>query len=1043
MNESKDNSDRRLKIVNASAGSGKTYRLVKEFILLLISDKQIKPFSSILAMTFTNKAALEMKERIISALDKISNPAFFKNSEKDLAEELREEIECTEEEVQNRCGFVLRNILHQYEDFNVMTIDKFNLRLIRSFGRDLDLSHDFDVIMEEEDVIEKIVDDLLNQLGQEHSTKLTNLLFKYSESNLEEGNSWNFRRNLIQFGKILTNEKNKEKVKELILTDFSIEQRDVLFAQLKQLDNAFLAEAQKIFDLYDNGTVVESELPGKGNTKKRINTLVKEKIFFTKANSGKPFFTEPYLNNLEKDGFPEVLKQACYNLHSFWKDNVQEYASIQLFLKNFFNMALLQHMGKSLEVIKKEEQMILISEFSSLISALIQEENTPFIYERLGTRYRHYLLDEFQDTSHMQWLNLIPLIHESLGNGNENLIVGDAKQSIYRFKNGLAEQFIALPEIHNPEEIETVAEKSDYFKNAGKVYELASNYRSSSTIVDFNSAFFTTMKTKMSELTSTYYKSIRQGSKSEKNGLVHILSEEKKPDPEETITQLINWIEECKNDGFQHGDICILGRNNKECNGWAVALTSSTNKYKVVSSDSLLIHSDIYVRLTIAYLQWRLKSGESEKKQFSEVYFRAKNMKYDAYSEFIIKKTNEEGKEFRIFAEQAFLSSHFGSYADFFFKYESLYDLVQGFYRIMQLNELENPYLHHLADIAYEFELKRGPNLRLFLDDYERRKNKIAVQTPESVDAIKIMTIHKSKGLEFPVVILPNFNYSTDVKAKFLVNVENLIIYKTPGKNELITVLSDLYKEEKSQVETDIINLCYVAMTRPKERLYIQNYFEEGKFGATFHSVLSAQEKVVQKGELLQLKLSSGSRTKPEQKNVKEMPFEPKDIKDKLWFPDLSLQDNAELYTEEFLSSEMQFGLQFHLLASKIESITEIDTEIQKCVNEGKVDSSNVKQLQKKLVDLFSLKDYTSLFHNKTGILNEQAFLIDENTTVRPDKIILKEQETIVIDYKTGIPNAKDEKQILGYANLLSEMKYPNVRCYLFYSALGELKRIR
>ncbi|MBL1281111.1 MAG: UvrD-helicase domain-containing protein [Fluviicola sp.] len=1029
----------RLKIVNASAGSGKTYRLVKEFITLLISDKHVKSFSSILAMTFTNKAALEMKERIIGGLDKISSPNHFENVEENLTKELAKDIGCTIEEVQKRCHYVLQNILHQYENFNVMTIDKFNLRLIRSFGRDLDLAHDFDVVMDQEEVIEKIVDDLINQIGQKESEELSNLLFKYAESNIEEDKGWDFRRNLIKFGNILTSERNRSKVELLLSMDLSVEKRNELYIGIKQMDSDFIAEANKIYQIYDSGTLDESKIPGQSNSKKRLDKVTADKKFFTAIKAGETVFTKTLNGNLEKETFPGDLKDAFLNLHNYWEENVQQYASTALFLNNFFNMAVLQFMAKSLVTIKKEEQLILISEFSKLISELIQGENTPFIYERLGTRYQHYLLDEFQDTSHMQWLNLVPLVEDSIANNNENLIVGDAKQSIYRFRNGVAEQFIALPEIYNPEGVGELAKKSKVFKDAGKVFELTSNYRSSATIVNFNNSFFETMKARMPESTASYYKSISQHPQSEKKGLVSIVSEELKTDDEQIINQLVNWIDACKKDGFNYGDICILGNKNKNCNAWAVGLTQ--RNYKVVSSDSLLIDSDTKVQLSIAYLKWRLKSGKSEKKRFAELFFRSQNASYKHYQRFISESTGKDDKVYRNFDDDAFLTENFESYERFFFKSESIYDLIQGFYRLMDYNELENSYLHHLADEIYEFELKKGPNLRKFLDHYQRNKSKIAVQIPESSDAIKIMTIHKAKGLEFPVVLMPTLNYKLDIKSSFLVQVEDFLVYKKPSKNDLIIPLLELYNEEMDQVTTDFINLCYVAMTRPIERLYIQNYYDKGTFGDLFHSVLKEQENVIPSENQLHLLLSDGKK-EILVSTVEAALFEPKNIKDTLWFPDLSLQDNAELYTEEYLSKEMQFGLQFHLLASRIEAKSEIEQEISKGINAGEIEKSQQEKLRQKLDDLLSLKEYKDLFVGKIQVLNEQAFLVDSTTTLRPDKIILKEKETIVIDYKTGIPNAKDEKQVKGYCDLLKEMKYSNVKGYLFYSGLGELRRV-
>ena len=1033
-------SEKNLKIVNASAGSGKTYHLVKEFILLLIDQDKGKSFSSIIAMTFTNKAALEMKERIISGLDKVGSPKYFKNKEIELTKQLANESKLSIEEVQKRCRFVLQNILHQYEDFNVMTIDKFNLRLIRSFGRDLDLSHDFDVVMDEVDVIEKIVDDLLNKLGQEQSKTLNELLFKYAEVNLEEGNSWNFRKKLIDFGRILTSERNRKKVNQLLEMDFSIEQFKILSLRKKQLDKEFIELTNSILNLFDSGAVNQSEVAGKSRTPGRVKTISKDGVFFTKVTAEKPLLTKAIYEGLDDASFPEVLSQAFLKLQNFWDSSVQEYAGTTLFLKNFFNMALLQYMANALETIKKEEQLILISEFSALISKLIQEEHTPFIYERLGTRYKHFLLDEFQDTSHMQWLNLIPLIHESLSTNNENLIVGDPKQSIYRFKNGLAEQFISLPKIYNPDNDSELNRKSNYFSETGELSQLDSNYRSSPTIVNFNNSFFEAMKLKMTDVSANYYNSIVQLPMSEKNGLIHILSEEKETNTSEIVSQLEEWIEQCKEDGFDYGDICILGNKNKECNDWAIGLTDKG--YKVVSADSLLIDSNIQVQLTIAFLKWRLKSGESEKKQFAELFFRWKNDNYDVFQTFIKKGESEIGKKYRYFDETLFLETYFKSYSAFFFKYESIYDLIQGFYRLLDFNELENSYLHHLADITYEYELKKGPNLRGFIEDYQRRKNKIAVQIPESDKAIKIMTIHKSKGLEFPVVILPSFNSKMDVKSSFLVTVDDFVVYKKPSKNDSLNTLVELYNEESSQVVTDFINLCYVAMTRPIERLYIQNYFEKNSFGALFHSVLEEQKGAQLMDDKLEFILTDGDRTLKGNEKESTILFEPEDVKDKLWFPDISLQDNEELYTDDYLSAEMQFGIQFHLLASRTEDLNDIDENISEAIASGEVDSSNSTELKLKLKELLSMTDYTKLFQNKTSVLNEQAFLVDVNTLARPDKVILKENETIIIDYKTGLPTQKDVKQINGYKQLLNQMSYPNVKCYLYYSALGELKNV-
>ncbi|MFT6503857.1 MAG: ATP-dependent exoDNAse (exonuclease V) beta subunit [Crocinitomicaceae bacterium] len=989
-------------------------------------------------MTFTNKAALEMKERIISALDQISREKNQNSGIKILAETLATEIGISPEEVNKRSKKVLESILHQYEDFNVMTIDKFNLRLIKSFARDLDLPSEFEVVLDETEIIEKIVDDLLNQLGNEEQSALSQILMKYAKSNIDDGDSWNFRRSLIDFGKVLRNEKNNASIERLMELNLSIDVHKELYAANAAIDKKFKGLCASISEKMS--LVDPSVLPGKKSTFNQISTILRNEKFPLATELVKKQLSQ----NLEKD-FPDNINRDLIELNAYWEKTLQDYGTVHLFLNNFFNMALLQYMAKALETTKREEQIIRISEFNTLISDLIQDENAPFIYERLGTRFKHFLLDEFQDTSHLQWLNLVPLIHESIGNNLKNLIVGDPKQSIYRFKNGIAEQFVELPQIHNPDKNPKIERKSQFFKQMGSVSELGDNWRSSPSIVNFNNSFFEDMKTRMPEDSRVFYNSISQIPKSSINGKIQISSEKMSKDDKVAVSDLlptiIDWIEECKQDGFKPADICILGGRNKECNAWAVGLNDAG--YRVVSADSLLIHSNLKVQLCIAFLKWRLRpSGENEKKRFAELFFRNNSKSYDDYKQYIKEKELESGRTYRYFDDRQFLTDHFESYSNFFFKYENIYDLIQGFYRIIHFKELQNPYLHHLADIIYDFGLKRGPNLKAFLDEYHRKKDKIAVQIPEAEDAIKIMTIHKSKGLEFPVVLIPTLNFSMKIKSSFLVGIDNFIVYKQPTQSEVLQPLIDLYNKEMNQIITDNVNLCYVAMTRPVERLYIQNDFESTKFGELFHETLLSSGLAKESDGKLTVTINDGDRSPIKQGKELASLFEPDEVTDRLWFPDIAFQDNPDLNTADFLSDEMQFGIQFHLLTSRIETLSEIEEKVDEGIHSGDVSVANSKQLIERLTKLYNLAEYQSLISNNVQVLNEQAILVDENTMARPDKIVIKADETIIIDFKTGIPGSKDEKQIKKYQGTLETMGYPNVSCYLYYSSLGELRQI-
>jgi len=575
----------------------------------------------------------------------------------------------------------------------------------------------------------------------------------------------------------------------------------------------------------------------------------------------------------------------------------------------------------------------------------------------------------------------------------------------------------------------------------GVVEALNNNYRSSPTIVELNNQFFETMKGLIPEEAAAFYSSIRQSPKSDLLGKVHIVSIEEKVSSASLLPMILDWVKECVEDGFKLGEICILGSTNKECNEWAIGLNE--NNYKVVSTDSLLINSSLKVQLTIAYLKRRLNpSGENEKKRFAELYFRIKSETYSEYKSYILENESPQGRIYRTFDDERFLNEHFHGSESFFFKHEDIYDLIENFFKLMDYDELADAYLHHLADIAFDYGLKRGPDLKGFLNDYESKKGKIAVQVPESDDALQLMTIHKSKGLEFPAVIIPSMNFSADVKSHFLVDIDEYVVYKKPSGSEKIDVLKELHRSELTQIVADNINKCYVSMTRPKERLYIGNYFEKKSFGKLFHEVLGSMEQIQFSDEKLELILGNRDRSPVsiDTKPIKN--YCPENVVEKLWFPDISLQDRDELMASDYLNDEMKFGREFHLLLSRIEKEKNIEIEIDKALQLGEIASSNSNELKKKIQQLFKQQEYVSLYKDVVEVLNEKDILVDERTTLRPDKIIIKKNAVIIVDFKTGKSYAKDEKQILAYKTVLEQMSYENVKAYLVYTNPIEIKLV-
>ena len=1033
-----------LLVLNASAGSGKTYALVRTYIKLLLSEQE-KPykFSEIIAMTFTNKAALEMKHRIIEKLDELAYPEKHVEFNLDYVDQLALELSVTQKEIHHRSKLILNAILHRYEDFHVMTIDKFNLRLIRSFSLDLDLPNDFEIIMNEDTIIEQVVDNLLNEMGKDG--EISKLIFNYAKSRVDEDEKWDVRRDLINFAKVLSKEVNFEIIEELQKSEFTLEGFKLLKNEIKELNASFEEKCKKVFQLFLDSQLVANDLPGAGNTYRPIMRLGEY------TSIPKELFTEAFIKNCEsptppKKNYPDELKSALLRLNDNYLQDLKNYTVLSKYSQNYFNMALLQHISAALENLKKDEHLIRISEFNKMIAALVAEDEAPYIYERLGTRYHHFMLDEFQDTSRLQWLNMIPLFHDSLGNWNENLVVGDPKQSIYRFKNGVADQFVALPELYNPEKDPRIAQKSHFFKEAGEMKVLGSNWRSSEIIVNFNNFIFEKMQLALPDSYKQFYDAVKQHPESKKNGLVEVESYPVKTKLKaiDCMEFILKSIEKAETDGFKRGEICILGRANKDCKVWANALTDL--KFKVVSVDSLSVENEPKVKLVMSYLKLRMNpNSQNENKQFAEQYTRVKNKSVEFYrSYFTIKKT-ESGSEYNLFERERFISENFQSKFEFFFKYESLYELIQLSYQLFNFQELDNPYLHHLSDMVHSYELKNGPDLKLFLQDFASNDSGKAVQLPESDDAVKIMSMHKSKGLEFPVVILPNLdtNFHSTL-SEYFIKSDEYTLYSKLSEKSPVDAIKEFTEIEHAQMEMDIVNLYYVAMTRPQERIYIHNPFKTKTFGEVFHNCLLQLKGIEVENDTLYYHSEKGKgRVKKENSLLEEDQFYiPKTSSDNLWFPDIALQDKEDLLLSELLSDEQRFGNQFHLCIAQINAKNEIVNLLNSLEQSGEIETAFKPRLKDALENLFTSNEYNQLFASAENILNEQTFIVSENEQLRPDKIILKQNDTVVIDYKTGLRKKKDLKQVQLYKKLLSEVGYPNVKGFIFYTNENALEQI-
>lgn len=1015
-----------LLVLNASAGSGKTYRLVQEYLyLLFLPTSESKKFKSLLAMTFTNKAALEMKERILKALNEIAS---FDGDSEETLEQILKLSELTERpfnEFPKRAQEILSEVLHSYEDFMVSTIDKFNLRLIRSFHRDLNLPQEFEVVMNEAEIMEKVVDALLVKIGTEGNEELTRLVENYTKKNLEEETQWNFRNQLISFCSILSKQRYFGLVHQLLNTPYSEQDLRNIKEQQRTLVHELLRQCQEVHRMFMEADVPVEQLPQKGNTQRAFEKLGNYDSW------PKDFVTAVVIKTLEEGKYDVVfstsLRNAFRTLLDFYSNNNETHFCLVYYQETFYNLALLQYVAREMANIRAEEQFVRISEFNALIGHLVQHQHAPFIYERLGNKIHHFMLDEFQDTSRLQWMNLVPLVEESLSKGNKNLIVGDAKQSIYRFNNGLAEQFVTLPGIYNPENDPEVERRSEYFKAAGELEIMTENYRSGKDIVAFNNDLFEAFRPTLPDSGYEFYNAIKQSPIKTFEGYVEVYSEAKKESITDVFSKILVQIERCLADGFKPGDICILNEKNRQGN--EIAQFLSRNNYKVVSSDSLLIDADQRIRLVIAYLKIRNKNSNlKEVMKFAEMYLRI--MHEDSAIKYLSLFAIDPASGKKKFDTEQFFNQYFQSQTHFHFNYNSLYELLQQFYEMLGWKETDDIYLHHFCDIAYHFQQGKKVDLNSFLEYYEKNKYKLAIHFPKTDDAIQIMTIHKSKGLQFPVVIIPSIDFKmSDTISYYLIDGQEQVFYRKLSTKSPIARIRDFSKKENDQYMMDKINLLYVALTRPIHRLYVHNVFEHG--GKGVHDTLIDLYPEAEIDGAVHLTLGVECPVELSEANITY--YHPMETDERLWHPDLAIR-------REFESDDVRLGNAFHEVLSLCASKEEVDEKLNRMRIESLISKEELDHLAPLCHQLLNDSTYNNWVASAISIHNEAWIMSKELEIIRPDKIIETPKDILIIDFKTGEKQDRHKAQLKKYEKAVRgcfEDEKP-ISCYLYYAQSNE-----
>jgi ATP-dependent exoDNAse (exonuclease V) beta subunit len=1023
-------------IYNASAGSGKTYTLVKDYLRILLSSVQKDTYKQILAVTFTNKAVAEMKARIIENLNVFSFDAAAENSPMFL--DLAADLKLHPAQLQQRAKEVLKSILHNYAFFEVATIDKFTHSVIRTFAYDLKLPLNFEVELDTDALLNEAVDQLISKAGDDKL--ISEVLIEYALEKADDDKSWDIAFDLNKIAKLLLNENEKphlQRIKHKTLEDFS-ELKKGLLQKIKTTTETLESNGKEVLALLTNAGLefddfLRKTLPN--HFKKIADKDFNEKSLYGNKLADNLAEGNVYKKTLDPDKAATIdglLPQLAEYYHTC-KALVYELSFLKNFYKNATPLSVLNAIQQELDSIKEEQNLLLISEFNTLISETIKDEPAPFIYERLGEKYKHYFIDEFQDTSEMQWENLIPLISnklqtEALGAQSGTLtIVGDAKQSIYRWRGGKAEQFIGLNKEVNPFFVEKDT------KNLPK------NYRSYDEIINFNNTFFQHISQYFHNeaFAEIYKEGSIQETNDKKGGVITFDFVEAKTSEEEfeiIPEKVIEKIQELLQKGFDYKDICVLTRRKNE--GIAIADVLSRQEIPIISSETLLIKRSREVQFIIDVLRLAIQPKNNEIKLHL--------LNYIATDKHQISQTHDFLKTHVVLEPEALFEALTDFDFDFtYFLQLSLYEAVEYCVRSFQLTLESDAYLQFFLDFVLEYTQKKQLGFAGFLEHWEKKKNHISIMASGSENAVQIMTIHKSKGLEFPVVIFPfaNTDIYKEVEPKlwYPINKEQFNGFEEAYLNLNSTVKEYgeigelLYEERQSQLELDNFNILYVACTRPVQQLHIITKKEMDSkgnerlqtFSGLFINYLKAQEKW--HDEQLEYTIGTSDENLEKEENEEEI----QTIQQEVFISTAKEDHNLHLMTKQGLlwdtsqEEAIEKGNLIHDILAQIKYPSDVDFVLDEYISKGIIDEQQRKKLTESIDQVVNHPEIVAYFHQDNTVYNEKDIISKTGKILRPDRIVVNpENETILIDYKTGMHNPVYVEQIYEYADTLAEMGF-------------------
>ena len=1051
-----------LQVYKASAGSGKTFTLAVEYIKHLIRNPYA--YRHILAVTFTNKATTEMKERILGQLYGIHT--HDPQSEAYL-NKLIDELQLPEDEIRMKAGKALSLMIHDYNHFRVETIDSFFQSVMRNLARELELGANLNIELDNTTALSEAVDSMIEKLDR-HSPVLYQLL-DYIEERIEDDKQWKVAHEIKEFGKNIFNEEYIEKGaqlrKALENPDCIPNYRRMLKALEKEAVEQLKGFGDQFFGILEEHEVdvtdlsyKESGVAGyflklqKGVTDDKIKgTRVIDCMNDAKKWTGKSHKRKDEIISLAERELIPLLKTA----EEFRGKNNRIINSCQLSLRHVNNVQLLNHIDEEVRTLNQEKNRFLLADTNALLHNIVREGDPSFVFEKIGSNIRNVMIDEFQDTSRMQWDNFKLLLNEGLSQGADSLIVGDVKQSIYRWRNGDWTILNGLKGHLGPFPIE---EKT-----------LNTNRRSEAAIVQFNNEIFTSacqilndmhkqeQGSECTELKNAYQDVRQETNRETVRGSVKFTFLTDKIDvsyQEETLQQLAEEVESMAQQGVSLNDMAILVRKNGVIPVVADYFDKHT-PYRIVSDEAFRLDASLAINMLMDAIRYLVEPRNSIAQAQLAIAYQNEVLHKDMDLNTLLLGELDE-----------YLPSAFIEELDTL-RLMPLLELLEKLTRIFQLSLIENQdaYLLSFYDHVNEYLQKHSSELTAFVKHWEE---KLCFKTIPSgnIEGIRILSIHKSKGLEFHTVFLPFCDWKLE-------NERTSYIWCTPpeapfdelqllpinyGTNMNESIYQNDYRKEKLQLWVDNLNLLYVAFTRPQCNLVVwckekgsntvSELLSSALVGTSCQTIESLDNCIYQLGEVCPSKTSSLKKV-----STNKLVQTPESIPVKLESLDTPIEFKQSNRSADFIDGEddmsgkyIRQGQVMHSLFSMIRTPNDVPGAIARLRMEGIIESDKHEQQTLKLVN-WALKhpQVKEWFSGEWNLYNECAILYRENgelQTRRPDRVMMKDGEVIVVDFKFGKPYPEYNIQVKEYMDLLHGMGYEQVSGYLWYVFYNQLEKI-